>query len=243
LTAAADAIGAQVRQSAVVASDETSARVKGQTHWQWVLLSTTAVYHTIADSRAAAVVTGFLDGAVPQVWIADRYGAQAGHGKVRQVCLAHLLRDAQYAIEEGDPIFAPAFKSLLQRAIAIGRRREHLKDTTLAQYRAALDRRLDPLLARPPDKPAAARLWRAMRRDRDDLFRFITRRDVPYTNNGCERALRPSVIFRKVTGCFRSQTGARLYAAAISVIATGKLAGKSALQALRLALNPALAPA
>jgi hypothetical protein len=27
-----------------------------------------------------------------------------------------------------------------------------------------------------------------MRRDRDDLFRFITRRDVPYTNNACERA-------------------------------------------------------
>ena len=82
-----------------------------------------------------------------------------------------------------------------------------------------------------------------MRRDRDDLFRFITRRDVPYTNNGCERALRPSVIFRKLTGCFRSETGARLYAAAISVIATGKLAGKSPLQALRLTLDPALAPA
>lgn len=243
LTAAAEAIGAQVRQSAVVASDETSARVAGQTHWQWVLLSSTAIYHTIAQTRAATVVTGFLDGAVPEVWVADRYGGQAGHGKVRQVCLAHLLRDAQYAIEEGDQIFAPAFQALLRRAIDIGRRRERLKDTTLAQYRAALDRRLDPLLARPPDKPAAARLWRAMRRDRDDLFRFITRRDVPYTNNGCERALRPSVIFRKVTGCFRSQTGAKLYAAAISVIATGKLAGNSALQALQIALKPALVPA
>ena len=184
-----------------------------------------------------------LQGAVPEIWVADRYGGQAGHGKTRQVCLAHLLRDAQYAIEEGDPTFAPAFKALLLRAVAIGRRRDDLKDTTLAQYRADLDRRLDRLLATPPTKPAAARLWRAMRRDRDDLFRFITRRDVPYTNNGCERALRPSVIFRKVTGCFRSQTGAKLYAAAISVIATGRLNRKSALQALRLALDPAPAPA
>ena len=57
-------------------------------------------------------------------------------------------------------------------------------------------------------------------------------------NNGCERALRPSVIFRKVTGCFRSQTGAKIYAAAQSVIATGRLAGKSALQALADALFP-----
>jgi transposase len=44
-----------------------------------------------------------------------------------------------------------------------------------------------------------------MRRDRDDLFRFVTRRDVPYTNNACEPALRPSAIFRKVTNGFRAE--------------------------------------
>jgi len=243
LAAAAERIAEEVRQAKVVASDETSARVKGKNWWQWVLLSSTAVYHLIADTRAAAVVSGFLKGATPEIWVADRYGGQAGHGKERQICLAHLLRDAQYAIEEGDQIFAPPFKALLKRAAAIGRRREGLKDTTLAQYRADLDRRLDRLLAIAPERPAALRLWRAMRRDRDDLFRFTTRRDVPYTNNGCERALRPSVVFRKVTGCFRSDTGAALYAAALSVIATGRLNGQSALQALQLALNPRPVPA
>jgi len=243
LTAAAEAIAAEVRHAKVVASDETSARVQGHTHWQWVMLSSTAVYHQIADSRAAQVVSGFLQGATPEVWVADRYGGQAGHGQARQVCLAHLLRDAQFAIEEGDTAFAPAFKALLSRAAGIGQRRDTLKDTTLAQYRADLDRRLDRLLARPPTKPAAAKLWRAMRRDRDDLFRFLGRRDVPYTNNGCERALRPAVIFRKVTGCFRSQWGTNLYAAALSVIATGRLRGQSPLPARRLALNPPLATA
>lgn len=243
LTAAAEAIAARVRQAPVIASDETSARVCGHTHWQWVMLSDTAVYHQIADRRAAQVAADFLQGAIPEVWVADRYAGQAGHGAARQVCLAHLLRDAQYAIEAGDRVFAPAFKALLSRAAGIGQRRDALKDTTLAQYRAALDRRLDRLLARPPTQPAAKTLWQAMRRDRDDLFRFLTRRDVPYTNNGCERALRPAVIFRKVTGCFRSEGGARLYAAALSVIATGRLNGQSALQVLRLALNPPPAPA
>ena len=37
----------------------------------------------------------------------------------------------------------------------------------------------------------------AIARDREHLFVFITDRDVPATNNVCERALRPSVIFRK----------------------------------------------
>ncbi len=36
----------------------------------------------------------------------------------------------------------------------------------------------------------------------------VIRRDVPTTNNACERALRPSVIFRKVTGGFRAEWGA-----------------------------------
>ncbi len=244
LTAAAETTAAEIRGSKVVASDETSARVEGKTWWQWVLLSSTAVHHLIADSRGAAVLTNFLGQTKPDVWVADRYAAQAGHGSERQLCLAHLLRDAQYAIDAGDIGFAPGFHKLLRRATAIGQRRPELKDTTLAQYRADLDRRLDRLLALSPTAEAGRKLARAIRQCRGDLFVFITRRDVPATNNDCERALRPSVIFRKVTGGFRSKWGARTYADALSVIATGRLHGRSALQALRDALagRPILIP-
>src|SRR5207244_10856949 len=110
------------------------------------------------------------------------------------------------------------------------------KATTPIPYRADLDRRLDRLLAVSPTAEAGRKLARAIRRCRGDLFVFITRRDVPATNNDCERALRPSVIFRKVTGGFRSQWGARTYADALSVIATGRLHSRSALHALRDAL-------
>ena len=237
LLAATAPIAAAVRASPVVGCDETSARVAGKTWWQWVLLGSTAICHLIAETRAACVVTAFLEGARPAVWVADRYGGQLGHGAVRQVCLAHLLRDATYAVEEGDEGFALGFRLLLLRAVAIGRRRDTLKDSTLAQYHADLERRLDRLLAgSTPAHPAARRLFRAMRRDRDDLFRFVTRRDVPSTNNACERALRPSVIFRKVTGGFRAIWGANVYAAAATVIATGRLHGLTALAALRAAL-------
>jgi transposase len=237
LLAATVPMAAAVRASAVVGSDETSARVCGKTWWQWVLLGSTAVCHIIADTRAASVVTTFLQGAQPDVWVADRYGGQLGHGAVRQMCLAHLLRDAKYAIDDGDTVFAPGFRQLLLRAVAIGKRRDALKDTTLAQYRGDLDRRLNRLLSGPsPTNKPARRLFRAMRRDRDDLFRFVTRRDVPYTNNACERALRPSVIFRKVTNCFRAEWSAKVYAAAATVMATGRLHGLTALEALRAAL-------
>ena len=244
LTVAAETAAAAVRNSKVVASDETSARVAGKNWWQWVLLSSTAVRHLIVDNRGAVVLTGFLGQTKPDVWVADRYAAQAGHGKERQLCLAHLWRDAQYAIDAGDTGFAPGFQKLLRRATAIGQRRPELKDTTLAQYRADLDRRLDRLLAISPTADAGRKLARAIRQCRGDLFVFITGRDVPATNNDCERALRPSVIFRKVTGGCRSQWGARTYADALSVIATGRLHGRSALQALSDALagRPILIP-
>ena len=66
---------------------------------------------------------------------------------------------------------------------------------------------------------------------------FLTRRDVEPTNNECERALRPSVIFLKVTNGFRSAWGAEVYADICSIMATGKRAGQTALAAIREALR------
>ena len=70
---------------------------------------------------------------------------------------------------------------------------------------------------------------------------FLTRRDVEPTNNESERALRPSVIFRKVTNGFRSAWGAKVYADICSVVATGRINGRSALSAIRAALSAPVA--
>src|ERR1700722_15001338 len=70
----------------------------------------------------------------------------------------------------------------------------------------------------------------------DKLLVFLRRRDVEATNNNSERALRPSVIFRRVTNGFRSEWGANVYADLCSVVAPGRLAGRTALAAIRDAL-------
>jgi len=236
LTAAATAIAAQVTAADVVACDETSVRVMKQTHWEWAFVTAIAVLHIIRPSRGADVVRALFGAARPRVWISDSLGSQRGHADVWQVCLAHLLRDAQYAIDGGDDGFSAAFRRLLLRAIAIGRRREALRDTTLAQYRADLDRRLDRVLGLPRRGEAADKLRRRIARDREHLFVFVTDRGVPATNNVSERALRPSVIFRKVTNGFRSEWGAQTYAAFRSVVSTAKANRRSVLNDLRNAL-------
>ncbi len=39
----------------IIASDETTTRVGGATHWQWVCLSNKAVLHRIATSQARTI--------------------------------------------------------------------------------------------------------------------------------------------------------------------------------------------
>ena len=56
------AIREQVRGSPVINSDETSARVAGRTHWQWVFQTPEASYHVIAPSRGREVIDAFLAG-------------------------------------------------------------------------------------------------------------------------------------------------------------------------------------
>jgi transposase len=64
----------------------------------------------------------------------------------------------------------------------------------------------------------------------------MTNRNVSAIINGSERAIRPCVIFRKVTYCFRSGWGAELYADIRSVIETGRRRAIDALEAIRLTL-------
>jgi transposase len=241
----ADRIAAEVRASEAIASDETSARVNGKTWWQWTFGCATAVSFVMASTRGKCVPTAFLAGAKPKMWLSDRLPAQCRHAEEHQFCLAHLIRNAQYAIDHGDTIFAPDFKALLKDACAVGRHRPGLADTTIAAHRRRLERELEPLLARKPTDAEGRKLRDAVALDcRGKLFVFLKRRDVEPTNNESERALRPSVIFRKVTNGFRSEWGAQAYAALCSIVETGRRNGRSALTAIRSALAaPAVGPA
>jgi hypothetical protein len=96
----------------------------------------------------------------------------------------------------------------LQRACEIGGRRPNLADSTIKEYARKLERELDRLLELEPTNAEGRHLRDAIIVDaRDKLLVFMRRRDVEPTNNGSEQKLRPSVIFRKVTNCFRSEWG------------------------------------
>ena len=232
-----NAIRARLLSGTVLQSDETGMRVGKKNWWLWVFHHEDSAVFEVEPSRGKRVVAAFLGAFRPDIWLSDRFGAQMGWAvKENQVCLAHLIRDVQYAIDAGDGVLAPDLRHLLGRACRIGRRRDRLKDATLKAYEAKLDKRLDVLMARAPTHAAGVKLQRIIKKIRRHLFVFVTRRDVPPTNNGSERALRPAVTFRKITNGFRTEWGARLYADIRSVVETARRRSIGALQAIRLTL-------
>jgi transposase len=239
------AILARLRRARVVCSDETGVRIAGKNAWNWVFQNGEVVIHVIRHSRAASVVDEVLDGHRPVIWVSDLYSAQQGHAEEWQICLAHQLRDCQFAIEAGDTIFAPGMKLLLLRAFALARRRHRLAESTRRSYRQRLDRELDAIMRTAPGNRHGQRLRKRYGRLRSHLFTFLDYPEVGADNNGSERELRPTATYRKVTGGFRSKWGADFFAAVRSIIGTAARRGIDAYQAIKMVLqgNSVLAPA
>jgi len=233
-------IRARLLAGTILESDETSVRVGKRTWWTWVFHHADDCCFVIRPSRGKDVVAEFLGEVRPDYWVSDRFAAQMGWaGKDNQVCLAHLIREAQYAIDSGDTAFAPGLRKLLKQACGIGSRRATLADATLRSYAYQLDAKLDALLRITPTLTAGKKLQDAIRGCRRHLFVFLANRAIPPTNNGSERALRPGVIFRKVTNCFRSEWAAKLYGDIRSVIETARRRAVAPLDAIISTLNGA----
>src|SRR3954453_10388089 len=234
---AAAAILARLRRARVVCSDETTVRVDGRTHWNWVFQNDEVVIHVVRPSRGRAVAAEVLGGHRPAIWVSDLYSAQRGHADLWQVCLAQQLRDLRHAVEAGDTVFAPRLKALLLRAVVLARRRHALKASTRREYRLRLERELDRVLALRPSHRCGLRLRKRYLAVRDSLFTFLEHPEAPPDNNGSERALRPMVAYRKVTGGFRSAWGPDLRAAVASVVGTAARRGIDAYHAIHAVLS------
>ncbi len=242
--AASAAIRARLLSGTVICSDETGLRVGKRSWWLWVFHHGENACFLTHPRRSKEAVEEFLGGVRPQVWVADRYGAQTGWAtKDQQACLAHLLRDTQYVIDEGDGVFAPALRHFIGIACEEAERRDKWNDATLKLHKRRLEAELDRVLALTPVHRAGVKWKATIKKLRPNLLVFMANRTVPPTNNESERSesersLRPCATYRKITNGFRSQWGAKQYADIRSVIETGRRQSTGAFKAIQNALVP-----
>jgi transposase len=241
---AAIPIAETVRQSAVIHSDETGSRVNGNNWWEWVFCTAKAVLHVIRFNRSEDVIKDVMATSKAEVWESDCYSAQLkAPTQQLQLCMAHQLRNLQ-AVVDANPTqtWSRAMQMLFRYAIHLYHQRGQLSSDQYEIQAARVERHCDRLLQRDLVHPEAKRLQRRYLKHRDKLFIFLYRSDVDPTNNVAERALRPSVIHRKVTGCFRSEWGAKAYAALASVVDTAELSGIHAFDAIQSLFGPPSLP-
>jgi len=231
-------------QSAVIHCDETSCRVDRANWWEWVFCSVNTVLHVIRFNRCVDVINDVMGQHRAEVWVSDCWGGQlkAPAGE-RQLCLAHQLRNLQAAVDTSPQTFWPrAMQAVFRAAIHLHHQRSQLSPAHFSAQIQRIERLCSRLLLRALSPPDAQRLQRRYQKYRHCLFVFLHRTDVEPTNNVAERALRPSVIHRKVTGGFRSEWGAKTYAAIASVIDSAELTGIRAFDAIQSLFGPPALP-
>jgi transposase len=229
----------RLRSRRLLCRDETSARVNGRQQWEWVFQHAEVCIQVLRPSRGQGVIQEVLGAHRPTIWVSDLYRAQQKHpAEDWHVCLAHQVRDGQFALDAGDTVCAPRMTAVLRRAFAIHKRRDTLAASTLYQYRCDLQRRVQRCLALQPPNPHGRRLQKRYAKIQDNVFLFLDDATIPPTNNSSEQAIRMSTVFRKVTNGCRSDWGRDLFAAVRSVVNTGKRRGLSAFQAIQKALSP-----
>ena len=168
-----------------------------------------------------------------EVWVCDCWKAQLNApAQAHQICLAHQIRNLQGLMDKRPHLaWASEMQTLFRKAIHLRNRQEKMTAKGYERQTAMIEKTLKRLLKRT-FSGIGRNLLKRYRKYRNSLFIFLYRSDVPAHNNACERALRPSVIHRKVLGSFRSDWGAQAYASLATVLNTAKRNGESAFQKL-----------
>jgi hypothetical protein len=219
----------RMRASEHVHADETGWRIDGRNFWLWAFTDPTFTLYHVDESRGGKVPLKLLGKAFGGTVIADFYGGYDRLDAPKQRCLTHLLREIK-DLGMKDATFAdcPLSRKLsrwCKEALRLKKRWDELPDAQYEMKASRLEDRLDALARAQPEHADAKRLCKRVARHRAELTRFLWDHELDGTNNAAERALRPAVVMRKITGGSRSDAGAAAWAKLASLVRTADQRG------------------
>ena len=214
----------EMREAPAKYMDETPWWVSGQMAYLWVgATPTEAVYH-VGSTRAHTEALELLGPRPKGFLVHDRFSAYetvgTKTGMRHQACWFHLLGDSkeleEFLGEEGGQVHG-VLKAVYHAARGMAGRgtAEHVR-----QLEEAL---VGGLSNRVGSSSRGHRFVTEVLSLRDRLFEFVVHPEVEGTNNRAERALRPAVVARKISGGSRSWRGARVFAVLATVVQTLRL--------------------
>jgi hypothetical protein len=228
----------RIRGSPVLHGDETGWREDGINGYIWSFSSPEVRYYTYRHSRGSVVVKEVLCEEFAGTLVSDFYAAYNVYDGMKQRCWVHLARDLADLADKNQDL--PDVAAWVDAVMDVYHRgKESVKDELGERERMKLRQGFEvELLAHSkpylgvksaPQRVLAERIERFI----SELFVFVAYPEVPSENNAAERAIRPAVVARKISGGTRSGRGSRTCSILRSLFETWSLTGCNTIDACR----------
>jgi len=237
---------AELKEAPSKHADETGFRVSGSLYWLHVLSNAADTFFRLSKKRGE-MFEG-LRGTLSH----DCLGSYNGLGNVKHaLCNAHILRELNAAIENEGAKWAERLKRILLvghklwKSAGCARPDPEQARILAGIYRKTVDsaveeyERMPELFPKSKGKRGKKKrrkghnLALRLKNRADDVLRFLFDSTAPFTNNQAERDLRMTKVKMKISGCFRSEQGAKNFAVLKGFFSTAKKRGMNPLHALQ----------
>jgi len=219
-------------QADVAHCDETGLRVGAKTQWLHVFSTPTLTFYAVHAKRgqdalrSIGLVAQFTGRLMHDAFVSYFVFDQCQHS----LCHAHILRELTFLFEQHGQGWANDLKTLLvtmKKAVAEARALQqfsldpNLRHQLVARYHQLLQQAWQDNPPLPParvakrgrvKKSAAQNLLQRLETHHEAVLAFLHDFRVPFDNNLAERDLRMMKVKQKISGSFRTQTGANIFA-------------------------------
>jgi transposase len=235
----------ELRCAEHVYADETGWRTDGKNGFLWAVTDSAHTLYHVDKSRGGKVIRKLLGKAFGGTLVSDFYSAYSTMDCKKQKCLTHLLRELTESADKSPAFAGGSFfklsKRMIKQTLVLKGQWETLGDARYFERVDQLEKRLKALANADYDEAHAKRIAKRMRKHQKELTAFLRDKGLDGTNNAAERAIRPVVVVRKISGGSRSKNGAAAWATLASLLRTANQQGKNVVGTIKSMLMAAWA--
>ena len=230
-------------------ADETGINIGGKRHWLHGVSNDLWTLYYPHEKRGTEAMNEM--GVLPEfmgILCHDHWKPYYTYNCTHALCNAHHLRELTRAWEQDGQKWALEMKTFLETinqkvidaggALDVGESQKQRR-----KYRALIKKAENecPEPERPKKKGKRGRIKKTKSRNllerlrdyENDVLRFMDIDYVPFSNNLAENDIRMTKVQQKISGCFRSIEGAKIFCRVRSYLSTCRKHGISPTEALR----------